>query len=128
MKSRRGRTAKVPVPDCALPGVRKSSSARGRRNVSDVPDAPDDAPDVPDAAAAAAADVLQDSGAELLSGSHKLCAVYDYKVSVDTDNTSVQPSTIGISPLTDRKHKCAYCASMGRCKMHCFTKRSRLQM
>ena len=128
-KSRRGRTAKVPVPDCALPGVRKSSSARGRHNVPDVPDAPDDAPDdVPDAAAAAAADVLQDSGAELLSGSHKLCAAHDCKVSVDTGNTSAQqPSTNGTSPLTDRKHKCAYCASMGRCKKHCFTKRRRLR-
>ena len=113
MKPRRGRTAKVPVPDCALPGVRKSSSARGRRNVPDVPDAPDDAPDVPDADAAAAADVLQDSGTELLSASHKLCAAHDCKVSVDTGNTSAQqPSTNGTSPLTDRKHKCASYASI----------------
>ena len=64
MKSRRGRTAEVPAADCALPGVEKSSSARGRVIAPDVPDAPaapdvrdvpdildvPDVPDVPDAA------------------------------------------------------------------------------
>ena len=123
MKSRRGRTPQVPVADCALPGERKCSSTRGRKNVPDVPDAPD-APDVPDAPVAA--DVSQIPGTEL-SGSHKLCATHPRKVSVDTGNTSAQLSTKGINmPLTDREHKCAYCASMGRCKKHCFTKRRRL--
>ena len=90
---------------------------RGRQIVPDAPDAPD----VP-----AAADVLQVAHSEL-SGLHKLCAAHDHKVSVDTDNaSSTQLSTNGITPLTDRKYRCTYCASLGQCKKHCFTKRRRL--
>ena len=116
MKSRRVRIAKAPVAACALPSERKSSSTRGRQLVPDAPDASD----VPDAA-----DVLHVSQNELL-GLHKLGAAHDCKVSVDADNTSTQLSTNGITPLTDRKYRCTYCASMGRCKKHCFTKRRRL--
>ena len=121
MKSRRGRTAKVPAVDCALPGAEKSMSARGRVIAPDVPDVPA-APDVPDAAAV----VLQIPGTQL--GFDKICVSPECKVSVDVDNTSApQSSTDGIPPLTGRKHKCEYCASMGRCKKHCFTKRRRLR-
>ena len=109
LKSRRGRIAQVPVADCALPGVGLSRSTRGRQIVPDVPDA----------------EVLQVPVAAL-SGEHKLCVTHNRKVSVDTDNTCAQLSTNGITPLTDRKHKCVYCASMGRCNKHCFTKRRRL--
>ena len=109
IESRRGRIAEVPVADCALPGVGLSRSTRGRQIVPDVSDA----------------EVLQVPVAAL-SGEHKLCATRDRKVSVDTDNICAQLSINGITPLTDRKHKCAYCASMGRCKKHCFTKRRRL--
>ena len=108
MKSRRGRTAKVPAVDCALPGVEKSSSARGRVIVPDV------------------AVVLQVPDTQL--GFHKICATPECKVPVDVDNISApQPSIDVIPPLTGRRHKCEYCASMGRCKKHCFTKRRRLR-
>jgi hypothetical protein len=132
MKSRRGRTAKVPAAaDCAFPGVEKSSSARGRMIVRDVPDAPEvpdvfDVPDVPDVPDPVA-DVLQVSGAELL-GLHKVCVDHEHKVSVSSDNTSVQqPSTNDNTPLTARKLKCEHCESSGRCKKHCVTKRKRLR-
>ena len=96
-------------------------SARGRviaPDVPDVPAAPDvpdvpdvlDAPDVPDVAV-----VLQVPDTQL--GFHKICATPECKVPVDVDNTSApQPSIDVIPPLTDRKQKCNYCASMGRCK------------
>ena len=119
MKSRRGRAADAPVSDCGFPGVGKCISARGRRfapAVLNVPVAPV-APDVP----AAVADV---SDAAVLS-THNACAVQHRNVSVDADNTSAQPSTKSITPLTDRE-PCVYCASKGRCKKHCVTKRRRL--
>ena len=109
MKSRRGRTAKVPAVDCALPGAEKSISAQGRVIAPDVPDVPA-APVVPDAAAV----VLQISGTQL--GFDKICVSPECKVSVDS---APQSSTDVSPPLTDRKHKCEYCASMGRCKKHC---------
>ena len=90
-------------------GVGLSRSTRGRQIVPDVPDA----------------EVLQVPVAAL-SGEHKLCVTHNRKVSVNTDNTCAQLSTNGITSLTDRKHKCVYCASMGRCNKHCFTKRRRL--
>ena len=92
----------------------------------DAPDVPDaaDVPEVPDVPVAA--DVLQVLSGTELSGLHNLCAAHHSKVSVDSDDTSAPLSTNGTNtPLTDRKHKCAYCASMGRCKKHCFTKRRR---
>jgi hypothetical protein len=46
-------------------------------------------------------------------------------VSVDTD--TAQKSPIGILPLTERKHTCVKCASLGFCKQHCISKSSRLK-
>ena len=125
IKSRRGRTAKVSAAaDCGLPGVGKSSSARGRMIVPNVPDAPD-VPAVADVPAPV--DILQVSGTELL-GLHKACLAYDYKVSVNSGSTSVkQPSSNDITPPTARTLKCEHCESTGRCKKHCVTKRKRLR-
>ena len=79
---------------------------------ADVPDAynvpaASDVPDVPDAA---------------LAGEYKSCAARDRHVSADT---FAQLSTNGITPLTDREHDCANCASKGLCKKHCISESSR---
>ena len=123
-KPRRGRIAEVPIADCALPGVRVSSSTRGRQTIPVVPDVPDisDEPDTDISDDPDADDVLQVPVAAL-SGECTLGATRR-KVFVDPDDTCAQLSANDISPLTDRKHRCANCASMGLCKKHCITERS----
>ena len=123
-KPRRGRIAEVPITDCALPGVRVSSSTRGRQTIPVVPDVPDisDEPDTDISDDPDADDVLQVPVAAL-SGECTLGATRR-KVFVDPDDTCAQLSANDISPLTDRKHRCANCASMGLCKKHCIAERS----
>ena len=87
-----------------------------------LPDAPA-VPDVPDPVA----DVLQVPGTELL-GLHKVCVDHEHKVSVSSDNTSVQqPSTNDNLAPTAHKLKCEHCESSGRCEKHCVTKHRRLR-
>ena len=112
--------AEVALPKSLLQIVRcwvqVSSSTRGRQTIPVVPDAPDISDD-PDAD-----EVLQVPVAAL-SGEYKLCATHR-NVSVDTDDTCAQLSANDMTPLTDRKHKCANCASMGLCKKHCIAVKS----
>ena len=89
----RGRCVSVATAECALPGAKKSLAARGRVSAPDVADVP--AANVPDAA---------EVPMPVVSGAHESCAALSRKV-----------SQLNTKPLTDRKHKCANCASMGFC-------------